>query len=236
MSNTQAPVSWNQLASFGGEITNLETAFSDAVGGAYFDTGLHKDVTITVPELKQSQAGNFYIKLNLEGEGGEKISTNVMLSAGKDGKGFHFTYTRLAAAVIADAELRMRFFKAASANPVLLDSLRGIKVNIQVAKGKTGYIVEENSLGGKVVIDVATGQPYPEFKGKTFEDYSAIKDATKEYSIKRMYNEVSNVTKPSDEAIAANEEALSTALRSAEAPATGKAATSSRAARPARTI
>lgn len=234
---TQAPVSWNSLAGFGGTIENDATAFADAVGGASFALGTNKGgVKIDVPELKQSKAGNFYLKLNIVGPNEEKINTNVMLSAGKDGKGFHFTYTRLAAAVIGDAELRMRFFKACSQNPALLDGLRGMKVGIVVGKGKEGYVVEESPLGGKVVIDVATGAEYPEFAGRKFESYSEIKDACKEYSIKRMYNEVTNVVKPTDEELAENEQAVSEILRSLEAQAASKAATTSRAARPTRTI
>lgn len=238
MSNVNTPaVSWASLSGFGGSIENEATAFSDGVGGAYFEVGTHKDVVISVVEPKISATGNPYVKVTYESEDGAKISANLMLTPGKDGKGFHFTYTKFAAAAIGDAELRMRTFgKLFAQNPALLDSLRGLKVSITISKGKAGYVIEENALGSKVPVDVATGKEYPEFAGRVFADYSEIKDACKEYSIKRMYNEVSNVSKPSEEALAANEQALSEVLRSAEAPAAGKASTQSRAARPARTL
>ncbi len=236
MTNTKAAVSWNQLSGFGGVIDNVATPFADGVGGSYFDVGTHKDVTIEVVEPKQSAKGSFYVKLTLRGAGDETIGHNIMLDK-KEGDGFHFTYQLLASALVADPELKMRTFgKLFATNPQLLDKLRGLKLTIQVAKGKNGYNVEQDALGNKVVIDVATGKEYPEFAGRTFESYDDIKEATKEYSIYRMKNEVSRVSKPSDEFLAANEEALSEVLRSAEAPAAGKAGTLSRAARPARTI
>lgn len=232
-------VSWNTLAGFGGNIDNQKTPFGDNVGGgAYFELGTHKDVTIETVELKVGQAsGNPYLKITYLSDSGARISSNVMFNK-KDGTpGFHFTYGNLSKAVVANPELQMRTFgKLFPSQPQLLDSLRGLKVSITIAKGKEGYVIEKNGLGQNVAIDIATGQEYPELKGKVFESYEDIKAACKEYSIKRMYNEVKSVNKGSDEAVAANEEALSEVLRSAEAPTAAKAGTSSRAARPRASI
>lgn len=237
MSNKPA-VSWSQLSGFGGNIENLDTAFSEGVGGAYFDVGTHKDVSIAGVEPKQSAAGNFYINLTLKGAAEETIYHRVMLGK-KEGAGFHFSYQKLASALIQDPDLRMRTFgRAFAENPALLDSLKGLKLTITVAKGSEGYVVEDDGLGGKVIINVATGKEYddPQLVGKRFTDYTEIKDITKELSIKRMYNEVKNVSKGSEEAVVANEETLSAVLRSVEASAAPKAATTSRAARPRASI
>lgn len=239
MSNNQKPaVSWSQLSGFGGVLDNVATPFSDGVGGAYFEAGKHKNVTIEVVEPKISSKGKFMLLLSLKGEGGETIRYNVMLEKGDGKDGFHFTYQKLAAALSATPEIQMRAFgKLFATQPQLLQGLVGLKMDIEIGKGKDGYKVEQNAIGQKVVIDVATGKEYPEFAGRAFADYEEIKAACKEYSIYRMKNEVKNVSKSTDaEVLAANEEALSEVLRSAETPAAGKASTASRAARPARTI
>lgn len=231
--------SWSTISGFGGSIESVPTPFGDNVGGgAYFEVGTHKDVTIETVELKVGKdSGNPYLKITYLSDSGARISSNVMFNK-KDGTpGFHFTYGNLSKAVVTTPELQMRTFgKLFPSQPQLLDSLRGLKVSITIAKGKEGYVIEKNGLGHNVAIDIATGKEYPEFAGKVFESFQEIKDACKEYSIKRMYNEVKSVNKGSDEAVAANEEALSEVLRSAEATPAAKAGTQSRANRPGRTL
>ncbi len=238
MSQDNKPkASWTEIAGFGGKVESVETAFSEGVGGAYFEKGIYKDVFIESVEPSVSKAGNSMVLFNIQDDSGTRISYRVMLMPGKDGKGFHFTYQGLGRAIVQDGQLLMRSFgNLFPKDPRMLDSLRGMRLTIKVEEGKEGYKIQENAMGEKIIVDVETGLEYPELKGKSFADYTEAKEAAKELSIYACRNEVKRVSLPSQEYIEQNEAAISEILRAAEAPAGAKGPAASRAVRPTRTI
>ncbi len=236
MSNKPTAASWTKIQGFGGQVANVETAFSEGVGGAYFEPGIHKDVYIESLELRESKKGNSYLNLTIKNDEGAQIWQRVMLSK-TDGPGFHFQYQLLGKAICSNGELLMRTFgNYFPANPQMLDGLRGMRLTIKVEKGKEGFEIQKNALGDNIIIDVETGAEYPELAGQTFDGYKDAKEAAKELGIQGCYNEVKRVSPPSPEYIEKNEAALSEILRSAETNSGPKAPSASRSQRPARTI
>ncbi len=211
----QAQVSWADFAGLGGvSKDNVETAFSDNVGGAFFGVGTHKDVTIDSVEPKRSRAGNLYLKVVFSNEDGA-IMNKAILIKNKDG-GFHFSYTQMAAALLQDRSLRMDIFNTLFAeSPEMIDSLRGLKCTIKVGLGKEGFIIRKDAVSNEYqLIDVETSEPYPEVKDQTFENYSDAKDMADELNIGRCYNNIDRISRGSLDAVKANEEALQETLRS----------------------
>lgn len=234
----QKPVaSWSQLAGFGGLVDNVESALNEGVGGAYFDPGFYKDVFIESLEPKMSQAGNPMISVTLKDDRGTSIRHRVMLSAGKEGKGFHFTYNQFAAAVCPEPQLRMKLFgRLFRENPALMDCLRGARLSMDVGQGRQGYTIQKDALDNHIVVDVQTKKAPEDLEGQVFTSYSEAKEAAEALSLQRAHNEVKRVTKPSDNYIAATEAVLSEVVRTAESGAGPKAPTTSRANKPRPTI
>lgn len=237
MSNQKPVASWASLANFGGAIENVESALNEGVGGQYFDPGFYKDVFIESLEPKISQAGNAMVNITLKDDRGASIRYRVMLSPGKDGKGFHFTYNQFAAAVCPEPQIRMKVFgRLFREDPSLLDCLRGARLSMDVVVGKEGYTIQKDALDNHIVVDMETKKAPKDLAGQVFTSYSEAKEAAEALSLKRAYNEVKRVTKPSDEYIAATEAVLSEVVRAAESGAGPKAPTASRANKPRHTI
>lgn len=224
---------WADFAGFGGvSKENLSTSFNDSVGGAFFDVGKHKDVTIESIEPKISKAGNQYLKVVFTNDDGASMQKAVLLK-NRDGN-VHFSYSQLAAAVVKDRELRLEAFSVQFVdNPALLDSLRGMKVSIKVGLGKEGYIIQKGAIDNQYkLIDVETSAPYPEVANMSFEGYTEAKEKADELQISRCYNNIDSITRGSLDAVTANEEALQEALRVAGETAGGVTQIQSKAAVP----
>ena len=230
MSNTP---DWSQAVGFMDfNDAELETAFNDAIGNVSFDPGTHKDVRVDSLELKQSQAGNMYVRVALVNDDGAKITTNIMLKKNEDGKA-HFTYQRFAGATVPDRAVRMEVFgKIIPAKPNLFDALKGIKVNIKVDQGKEGYVLRKSDLTGNVVIiDAETNEAYTDIGEVEFETFKEAADKAKEEGLRRCYNEVTDVRKGTDESVEGNTEIVQSLLRAAEGQAAGVAKPQSAAVR-----
>lgn len=230
MSNTP---DWSQAAGFMDiPEAELETAFNDAIGNVSFDPGVHKDVKVETLELKQSQAGNMYVRVTLTSDEGAKITTNIMLKKNEKGKP-HFTYSRFAGATVPDRAVRMEVFgKAIPSNPSLFDALKGIKVNIKVDQGSSGYILRKNELTNTVVIvDAETNEAYTDIGEVEFETFKEAADKAKEEGLLRCYNEVTDIRKGTDESSEGNTEIVQALLRAAETSPIGVAKPQSAAVR-----
>lgn len=209
--------SWSDLAGFANKVNkdDMKSAFNENVGRAYFDLGEH-DVIIESVEPRVSKAGNSYASLTLKNDAGAEIRTNVMLSE-KDGKP-HFTYGNLGRACLSDPELQMQLFGDMIPNNLaMLDSIRGFRVKATIGNGREGYLVVKNPLtDGFRVVDAATKEPFPEVGDKVFSDYSQIKEEMDELRINRCYNEVKKLSRGNEDAVKANEEAVSEILRNTD--------------------
>lgn len=230
---TQSGVNWSTFGGFQNvNKKDLETAFSDNVGGESFSLGVHKDVTIDSVEPGVSKAGNAYIKLTIKDDAGCSINKFVML---QDSKGeFSYSYRELSRAAVSDLPLRLQVFSGMFVdNPALLDSLRGVKLTIKIEQGQEGYIVKKDAISGEYkIIDVETNEEYEEIAGQTFPDYDAVKEKAEEVGLKRCYNEVKKLIRGSKNAVEANETALRALVLSSQTGGTGVTAIASGARRP----
>jgi len=202
---------WSNI-SFGKNVKLNESTFDTKVGGGKFlDIGIHKDMVISEVEPRVSQAGNPYLMVKYENDDGAGIKGRVMINGKPDDEGndrFHWEYTGLASAVAAaDRSVSLKFFgESIPSNPELMAALVGLKVTIKIAHGKEGYLVKDSPMGGKLLIDIETGEP---FDGtEEYAGFTEAKEAAAELQLKRCWNEVVAVTAPSDEAKEANIEVI----------------------------
>lgn len=208
---------WSQI-SFGSGLKLDESTFDTKVGGGKFlDIGNHKGMTITEIEPKMSKAGNPYIRVRFENADGAGINHTVMLRGKPDennNERLHWTYTQLSNAVAGlDLGLALKFFgDFLTKDPSKLESLVGMKVAIKVQYGKEGYIIKDVATGGKALIDVETGEMFPDTT--VYPDFSAAKEAAEEHSLKRCYNEVGFVFASDKEDQEKNIEAINKIMKS----------------------
>lgn len=225
---------WAGLGGFAQGLSEdqLTTAFNDAVGGAYFEPGVH-NVTIVGSSDHTSATGSKSIKLEFEGPNGESMR-GFIKPQGRDKAGNPTISKRLSAvfrAVIKDPVLLMEFVREVNVNPSLFGAFTGLKLRIEVVPPKRGFRVDAVGEAVKVV-DIETGEGYPELQDY-YESFSEAKEAAKAADKRQGYNEIGNFIKGSDDDIAANEEAIRQALRTAQENVSSIAAKKSAAGRPA---
>jgi hypothetical protein len=231
MTNT---VDWSSFGGFKGvKKKDMESAFSDSVGGAFFDTGTHKDVYIDSVEPMVSKKGNHMLKIAFKNDAGASI--NKFLIPMDKKQEFSLDYRKLARAIVSDHELRVNVFSELFIdNPQTLDALRGLKLTINVGLGSDGWIVKKSAIGdGYLLCDVETDAPYEDVADVVFDSYTEVKEKAEELGIRRCYNEVKSLLRGSKDAVTANEEALREVLRSSGAQTGGVSAARSAASRPA---
>ena len=216
---------WSTL-SFGKGIKLEESAFDTKVGGGKFiDVGMHKDMVISEVELRVSKAGNNYVRLRYENSEGAGISSNIMLNNTENKEGnlsFHWTYLNLAKAVAGgNPTLALKFFhETLPSNGSLFEGLVGLKLNLKVKHGKSGFIIKNDELGGQLLIDVETGE---KFEGtKSYADFTEAKDAAEEAGLEQCYNEVGGLFLPSEASREVNVVAIEKLVTSGKAPTAPK--------------
>lgn len=192
MSNT---TNWGDLAglTIGGDLQ--EASFSESIGRASFDVGIHKDVKISAVEPKMvvsSKDGSKYpsIKLQLENAEGAKIFTDVFLTDKEGNMGFGLR--NLLSSLTSDKTLLMNFGNAIKRDLGILSSLAGMTTSIVVSKPKKG--AEIVSANGEIIArDIEDGTEY----GK-FGSYKEATDFLKENGFRRGYNTVTSYKSGSD--------------------------------------
>ena len=231
----QNGATWSSFSGFAQGLTDeqVETLFNQAVGGAYFEPGVHKVTIVGTSPFTSQAKGTQMIKLELEGDKGETIRSFVPL-VGKDkngNPGLHFRLRGLISAIIPNPELRIKYTRAASADGTLLGALNGMKLRVEISAPKKGFRVDSVGDAYKVV-NIQTGEGYEDL-AEFYDSFTEAADAAKAKEYRKGYNEVSNFLKGSEEDGKANEEAINEALRSSQENVSSIAAKKSAASRPA---
>jgi len=226
---------WADLAGFSNAFDAKETekAFNIPIGGAFFDVGVH-EAKIKALSPYKSRKGNKMLILELEGSRGETIRSYIPLAMEKDGtKQIHFRLVNLIGAVLPSPDTRIKFLTSVDGNPTMFGALIGLSLKVDIMEPKSGFTVVKNQTTDTwYVIDAETKEKYEDLQG----EYSTAKEASeaaKEENYRRAYNEVGKFFKGADSEVTANEEAVSEALRSAEAVVSSISSKKSSALRPA---
>ena len=226
---------WADLAGFANAFDAKETqkAFNTPIGGAFFDVGVHS-VKIKALSPYTSRKGNLMLVAELEGERGESIKTYIPMSMKKDGEQqIHFKLVNLIRSVLPEPGTSIRFTDAVYSDPTMFGALVGLGLKTEINEPKSGYLVVKNQATDTwYVVDAETKSKYDDLQG----EYGSAKEASeaaKEENYRRAYNEVGKFLKGTDNDIQANEEAISEALRSAEAVVSSISSKKSSALRPA---
>lgn len=192
-------------------------------GGRFLDVGTH-EVTIQAVEGHETRTGIPYVRVVYENGSGQSIKDSLFLTYEKDGVVKHTVkYNRLAHAVAENASLRFKFFKGFLPRvPDAFPALVGMKVGIEISKGRKGYTIEDAG-GVYKLMDVASGS-FLELDNGVLNEFESYRDAREAADantvggnkIYRAWNEVTNFSVVESE-VKANEEALAAILSDAEA-------------------
>jgi len=189
-------------AVFGGGVKVDDSTFDEKVGGSKFlEEGVHKDCIIASVEPKVSKAGNSMVVVQYEDSNGAGIRQFVLLEGKPDENGdarFHWVYKQLGSAVCNDPTVRLKFFgETLPNNPALFKGLVGLKVTVKVKNGPEGFKVMDVSTGGKALIDVETGEAFPDTE--VYADFTEANEKAAELGLQRCWCEIDRVSVASPE-------------------------------------
>lgn len=192
MTNT---TNWGDLSglSIGGDLQ--EASFTESIGRASFDIGLHKDVKIASVEPRmvvssKDQTKYPCIKITVENADGAKLNHDIFLTDKEGNMGFGLR--NLLSSLTSDKALLMNFGNAIKRDLTLLSSLAGMTTSFVVSKPKKG--AEIVSSNGEIIArDIEDGTEYGRFG--SFKEAS---DFLKENGFRRGYNTISGFKSGSD--------------------------------------
>ena len=192
MTNT---TNWGDLSglTIGGDLQ--EASFSESIGRAAFDIGLHKDVKIASVEPRmvvssKDQTKYPCVKITVENADGAKLNHDIFLTDKEGNMGFGLR--NLLSSLTSDKTLLMNFGNAIKRDLTLLSSLAGMTTSFVVSKPKKG--AEIVSSNGEIIArDIEDGTEYGRFG--SFKEAS---DFLKENGFRRGYNTISGFKSGSD--------------------------------------
>jgi len=187
-----------------------DTSFNDPIGGNFLGVGTHKNVTIASIEPQKDTGYGPNFKVVFEDDNDASISTFISIIGKPKDDGspqYHFKYKMLGMGLCKDDQLRIDFFvKHALSNPEAFNCLVGMKVTIVVEPGKKGVDIKDGEMGGKILWDVAENAQVEDTVA--YETFEEARDTIKEMGLKRMYPQVTRLSRPDDEFLTTNENTL----------------------------
>ena len=210
------------------QVTLTEDSFNDVIdGSAYLELGVHVGVHIEGIEQAETKDGNPFLKLIWANKDGQTARDSVFIYSRPDDKGnvgMHFTYKRLASALISDRALRLKYFgETVMADQKTLAALTGLTATIKIEKGKTGYTIKDVDLIGKVLFDEETQtdivlKDENDKDVEAYDSYKEAKEMAEAHGLVRCYSNITGIT-PFKEGIEANDTAIHLVVKTGSATA-----------------